>query len=207
MRTIGLRLLAAFVPAGLFIACAVAQPSSVPASSYENKVAELYTTAGEIDIRFMPDVAPNHVKNFIDLANRGFYDGTKFHRVIPQFMIQGGDPNTTSENKDTWGKGGSDTTVKAEFSDVPHQRGIVSMARAADPNSATSQFFIMVADSPVLDHKYSVFGVVTKGMDVVDKIVNAERNTDDLPYEPVSITKIVVREARHDERAPARRKP
>jgi cyclophilin family peptidyl-prolyl cis-trans isomerase len=216
MRTIGSRLLvalAALVPAGLFIACAVTQPgtqpakvmASNPANSYENKVAELYTTAGEIDIRFMPDIAPNHVKNFIDLAKRGFYDNTKFHRVIPEFMIQGGDPNTTSDDKDEWGKGGSDTTVNAEFSDVPHKRGIVSMARAADPNSATSQFFIMVGDAPFLDHKYSVFGAVTKGMDVVDKIVSAERNSNDLPYDPVSITRIVIREARRDETVPAKK--
>jgi peptidyl-prolyl cis-trans isomerase B (cyclophilin B) len=203
MRLIGSRFLGALVPAALLIACATTQPGGVSVNRYENKVAELHTTAGEIDIRFLPDVAPNHVRNFIDLASRGFYNGTRFHRVIPQFMIQGGDPNTISEDKDTWGKGGSDSNVNAEFSDVPHKRGIVSMARALDPNSATSQFFIVVADSPFLDNEYSVFGEVTKGMDVVDKIVNAPRDESDRPHEPVSIIKIVVRDARPSEMVPA----
>jgi peptidyl-prolyl cis-trans isomerase B (cyclophilin B) len=187
-------------------ACATTPPAGVPVNKYDNKVAELHTTAGEIDIRFRPDVAPNHVRNFIDLASRGFYNGTKFHRVIPDFMIQGGDPNTLSEDKDSWGTGGSDSVVNAEFSNVPHKRGIVSMARTQDPDSATSQFFIMVADAPFLDNKYSVFGEVTKGMDVADKIVNAPRDETDRPHEPVSIVKIVVRDARPGEMVPAPRK-
>ena len=199
MRTIHSRLLGALVPTALLIACATTPPASVPVNKYENKVAEVHTTAGEIDIRFRADVAPNHVRNFIDLATRGFYNGTRFHRVIPRFMIQGGDPNTISDDKDTWGKGGSDSNVNAEFSDVPHKRGIVSMARAQDPNSATSQFFIVVADSTFLDHEYSVFGEVTKGMEVADKIVNAPRDESDRPDEPVSIVKIVVRDARPGE--------
>src|SRR5438034_11808897 len=103
-------------------------------SDYQNKVAEIHTTAGEIDIRFFPEAAPNHVKNFIDLAQKGFYNGTKFHRVIPGFMIQGGDPNTTSDNTSSWGTGGSGQHLKAEFNDIHHARGIVSMARAQDPN-------------------------------------------------------------------------
>jgi peptidyl-prolyl cis-trans isomerase B (cyclophilin B) len=203
MKMTGSRFLGALVPAALLIACATTQPAAAPVNKYENKVAELHTTAGEIDIRFMPEVAPNHVRNFIDLASRGFYDGTRFHRVIPEFMIQGGDPNTISDDKDTWGKGGSDTNVNAEFSAVPHKRGIVSMARSQDPNSATSQFFIMVADSPFLDHQYSVFGEVTKGMDVADKIVNTPRDESDRPDEPVAITKVVIRDARPGEMAPA----
>ena len=141
-----------------------------PMSYYENKVAELHTTAGDIHIRFFPDVAPNHVKNFIDLAEKGFYNGTKFHRVIPGFMIQGGDPNTISGNPATWGTGGSPNNVKAEFNTIPHKRGILSMARAQSPDSASSQFFIVVADSTFLDRQYSVFGQVTKGMDVVQAI-------------------------------------
>lgn len=172
-------------------------------SSYENKVAELHTTAGEIDIRFFPDVAPNHVKNFIDLANKGFYNGTKFHRVIPSFMIQGGDPNTISGPPSTWGTGGSPQTVNAEFSSVKHKRGIVSMARTSDPNSASSQFFIMVADYPSLDGKYSVFGQVTKGMDVADKIVSAEKGAGDRPNNPTTITSIKIRDAHDDEKGPA----
>ena len=173
-----------------------------PMSSYANKVAELHTTAGEIDIRFFPDVAPNHVKNFIDLAEKGFYNGTKFHRVIPGFMIQGGDPNTISGPPATWGTGGSDKNVNAEFNSVKHKRGIVSMARSSDPNSARSQFFIMVADYPSLDGQYSGFGQVTKGLDVADKIVNAPA-TDTRPENPIAITRIVVRDAKPEERGPA----
>ena len=172
-------------------------------SSYANKIAELHTAAGEIDIRFFPDVAPNHVKNFIDLAEKGFYNGTKFHRVIPGFMIQGGDPNTVSGSPATWGTGGSDKNVNAEFNSVKHKRGIVSMARSSDPNSARSQFFIMVAEYPSLDGQYSAFGQVTKGLDVADKIVNAPRNASDRPDNPIAITKIVVRDAKPEERGPA----
>jgi cyclophilin family peptidyl-prolyl cis-trans isomerase len=172
-------------------------------SQYENKVAEIHTSAGEIDIRFFPDVAPNHVKNFIDLAEKGFYDGTKFHRVIPGFMIQGGDPNTKSGDTSLWGTGGSGTNVKAEFNRVAHTRGIVSMARSGHPDSASSQFFIMVADYPSLNGQYSVFGKVTKGMDVADKIVSATTGANDRPNNPTTIDKIVIRDARDDEKGPA----
>jgi cyclophilin family peptidyl-prolyl cis-trans isomerase len=174
-----------------------------PMSYYENKVAELHTSAGEIDIRFFPEVAPNHVKNFIDLAEKGFYNGTKFHRVIPGFMIQGGDPNTISGSPATWGTGGSDKNVNAEFNSIKHKRGIISMARAADPNSARSQFFVMVADYPSLDGQYSAFGQVTKGMDVADKIVSAPTGPNDRPLNPTAIEKIIIRDAKPDERGPA----
>ena len=170
-------------------------------SDYENKVAELHTTAGQINIRFFPDVAPNHVRNFIDLAKQGFYDGTKFHRVIPGFMIQGGDPNTVSGSPATWGTGGSKQNVKAEFNSVSHKRGIVSMARSQSPDSASSQFFICVADVPSLDNQYTVFGQVTQGMDVVDKIVNA-KTAGERPLEPVAINNVVVRDAKDDEKGP-----
>jgi cyclophilin family peptidyl-prolyl cis-trans isomerase len=172
-------------------------------SSYENKVAEIHTSAGEIDIRFFPDVAPNHVKNFLDLAAKGYYDGTKFHRIIPGFMIQGGDPNTKTDNTSLWGTGGSGTNVKAEFNSVTHKRGIVSMARSNAPDSASSQFFIVVADSTFLDNNYTVFGQVTKGMDVADKIVNAPKGANDRPTNPIAIDKIVVRDAHDDEKGPA----
>jgi cyclophilin family peptidyl-prolyl cis-trans isomerase len=172
--------------------------------SYQDKVAEIHTSSGQIDIRFFPDVAPNHVKNFIDLAQRGFYDGTKFHRVIPGFMIQGGDPNTKSGAPSTWGMGGAGTNVRAEFNSVKHKRGIVSMARGGhDVNSASSQFFIMVADYPSLDGQYSVFGQVTKGMDVADKIVSAKTVPQDRPIEPTTIDKIVIRDATAEEKGPA----
>lgn len=174
-----------------------------PMDSYKDKVAELHTSAGEIDIRFFPEVAPNHVKNFIDLAEKGFYNGTKFHRVIPGFMIQGGDPNTVSGSPSTWGTGGSGKNVNAEFNNISHVRGIVSMARSNDPNSASSQFFIVTTDSTFLDKQYTVFGKVTKGMDVADKIVNAPKGANDRPNNPVSIDKIVIREAKADEKGPA----
>ena len=174
-----------------------------PMSYYQDKVAELHTSSGEIDIRFFPDVAPKHVQNFIDLAEKGFYNGTKFHRVIPGFMIQGGDPNTISGDPSTWGMGGSEKKVGAEFSSVKHKRGIVSMARPGDPNGASSQFFIMVADYPSLDGQYSVFGQVTKGMDVADKIVGAQTVGQDRPRQPTTIDKIVIREATADEKGPA----
>jgi cyclophilin family peptidyl-prolyl cis-trans isomerase len=169
----------------------------------QDKVAELHTTAGEIHIRFFPDVAPNHVKNFLDLAQRGFYNGTKFHRIIPGFMIQGGDPNTIKGDPGTWGGGGSDTRLQAEFNPVPHKRGIVSMARSNDPNSASSQFFIVVKDSNFLDNQYTVFGQVTKGMDVADKIVSAPRGPNDRPNSPTTITSVKIRDAKPEEKGPA----
>jgi len=168
--------------------------------SYENKIAEIHTTAGQINVRFFPDVAPNHVKNFITLAESGFYNDTKFHRIISGFMIQGGDPNTKTGAPQTWGMGGSDNNVKAEFSKIPHTRGILSMARSQSPDSASSQFFIVVADSGFLDEKYTVFGEVTQGMDVADTIVGAPKDRNDRPDSPVSITKIVVRDAKEEEK-------
>ena len=186
-------------------------PTAAPASAaqetsmsaYENKVAEIQTTAGDIHIRFFPEVAPNHVKNFIDLAQSGFYEGIKFHRVIPGFMIQVGDPNTISGNPATWGSGGSPNKLKAEFNNISHKRGIISAARTQDPNSASSQFFIVVADSPFLDRQYTVYGEVIKGMDVADKIVSAPRDANDRPNNPTSITKVTIRDAREDEKKPA----
>ena len=161
-------------------------------SAYENKVAELHTSAGDIHIRFFPDVAPNHVKNFIDLAGQGFYNGTKFHRVIPGFMIQGGDPNTKSGDPSMWGTGGSGKNVKGEFSTVKHTRGIVSMARSQSRDSASSQFFIMVNDYPSLDGEYSVFGQVLEGQEVVDKIVAVPRDSRDNPLEKVVMEKVTI---------------
>lgn len=151
--------------------------------------AIIKTKFGEIELKFFPELAPKHVENFIKLAKEGFYNGTIFHRVIPGFMIQGGDPNTKdSLKKDTYGQGGPGYTVKAEFSDTPHKRGIVSMARANDPDTAGSQFFIVVEDSRFLDRKYTVFGEVTKGIGVADKIVNAPRNERDLPNDRIEMT-------------------
>lgn len=181
-------------------AAASTEPQEKPMSAYENKIVELHTTAGQINLRFFPDLAPNHVKNFVDLAQEGFYDGTKFHRVIPGFVIQGGDPNTISGNPASWGTGGSPKNVKAEFSPRPHKRGILSMARSGHPDSASSQFFICVADVTSLDNAYTVFGEVTQGMDVVDTIVNAKTVPGDRPENPTTITKAVVRDAKDDEK-------
>ena len=181
---------------------AAPEPVEKPASYYENKVAELHTAAGDIHIRFFPDVAPNHVRNFIDLAEKGFYNGTKFHRIIPGFMIQGGDPNTIKGDPSLWGTGGAPRNVRAEFNAVPHKRGIVSMARANDPDSGSSQFFIMVGDAPQLDNQYSVFGQVTQGMDVADKIVGGPA-IGDRAAEPVTVNSITIRDARPEEQGPA----
>ena len=151
--------------------------------------AVIETKLGQIEIEFFEDKAPGHVKNFLDLARKGFYDGTTFHRVIPGFMIQGGDPNTKdlSASRSRHGTGGPGYTIKAEFNDTSHKRGVVSMARAQDPNSAGSQFFICVADAGFLDRQYSAFGRVVRGMEVADKIVNAARDARDNPNERIDM--------------------
>lgn len=154
--------------------------------------AIIETKFGNIELKFFPDVAPNHVNNFIELAKKGFYDGTTFHRVIPGFMIQGGDPNSKNPDKSKHGTGGPGYTVKAEFSSKPHKRGILSMARAANPDSAGSQFFICVADAPFLDRQYTVFGEVVSGMDVADKIVIQPRDRMDNPNERIEMKVRVV---------------
>lgn len=154
--------------------------------------AIIETSLGNIDLKFFPDVAPNHVSNFVELAEKRFYDGTTFHRVIPKFMIQGGDPNSKKPDRSKHGMGGPGHTIKAEFNDKPHKRGTLSMARAADPDSAGSQFFICVADSYFLDKQYTVFGEVTSGMDVVDKIVSQQRDKNDNPLERMEMTVKIV---------------
>ena len=143
----------------------------------------LETNHGNIVVEFFEDKAPKHVESFKKLVAQGFYDGIKFHRVIPGFMIQGGDPNTKTANRDLYGTGGPGYTVPAEFNDTKHVRGILSMARTADPNSAGSQFFIMVATSPHLDGQYTAFGRVVEGMEAVDKIVALPRDRRDMPHD------------------------
>lgn len=149
--------------------------------------AVIETKFGSITLKFFPDVAPNHVNNFIELAKKGFYDGTTFHRVIPGFMIQGGDPNSKEQDKARHGMGGPGYSVKAEFNDRPHKRGTLSMARSANPDSAGSQFFICVADSPFLNRQYTVFGEVVSGLDVLDKIVGQPRDSRDNPNDRVEM--------------------
>jgi peptidyl-prolyl cis-trans isomerase B (cyclophilin B) len=175
------------VLSAVFPAAAMAaekEKSGQPTASAKEQRAIIKTKFGDIEIKFFRDKAPKHVENFIKLAKSGFYNGTIFHRVIPGFMIQGGDPNTKDPNKkEVYGMGGPGYSVKAEFNDTPHKRGIVSMARAQDPDSAGSQFFIVVEDSHFLDQKYTAFGEVVKGMGVADKIVAAPRDGRDNPNE------------------------
>jgi len=169
-----------------------AQPASKSFTKEEiKKMAEtraiIETKFGNMELKFLPDVAPNHVEKFIELVKKGFYNGTTFHRVIPGFMIQGGDPNSKSPDKSKHGTGGPGYNIKAEFSDKPHKRGTLSMARAQDPDSAGSQFFICVADAAFLNKKYTVFGEVVTGMDVADKIVSQPRDSRDNPNERVEM--------------------
>jgi peptidyl-prolyl cis-trans isomerase B (cyclophilin B) len=139
--------------------------------STTNEVAVIKTSAGEMVIEFWPDVAPKTVENFKTLAKKGFYDGTAFHRIIKGFMIQGGDPNTKDPAKSaSYGTGGPGYMIKAEFNDRSHQRGVLSMARSANPDSAGSQFFICLGDASFLDRQYTAFGKVLKGDDVLGKL-------------------------------------
>ena len=165
------------------------------AQSNDN-LAVLETNLGNIVIEFFPIDAPNHVDNFISLSESGFYDGTLFHRIIPGFMIQGGDPNTIDEDPSSWGTGGPAEMVDAEFNTIKHNRGIVSMARSADPNSAGSQFFIVHKDSNFLDQQYTVFGriVTDESFETLDKIASVETGPRDIPIdiEPVRINKVTI---------------
>jgi peptidyl-prolyl cis-trans isomerase B (cyclophilin B) len=146
-------------------------------------LAVLETSQGDITVRFLHAKAPNHARNFLALARSGFYEGTLFHRVIPGFMIQGGDPYTKDPSKaNRFGTGGQTdekgrpVNINAEFNDVKHRRGVLSMARAADPDSASSQFFIVVKDSFFLDRQYTAFAEIVKGLDVADRIVTESQS-------------------------------
>jgi peptidyl-prolyl cis-trans isomerase B (cyclophilin B) len=149
--------------------------------------AVIETKFGNIELKFFPEVAPGHVNNFVELAKKGFYDGTIFHRVIPGFMVQGGDPNSKNPDRSMHGMGGPGYTIKAEFNDKPHKRGTLSMARSTQPDSAGSQFFICVADAPFLDRQYTVFGEVVSGMETADKIVSQPRDGKDNPAERIEM--------------------
>ena len=160
------------------------------------KLVLLETNLGAIVIEFFTQDAPNHVDNFIGLTESGFYNETIFHRIIPGFMIQGGDPNTINGDPSTWGTGGPNTSVNEEFNTIKHNRGIVSMARSADPNSAGSQFFIVHKDSNFLDEQYTVFGriVTEESFQTLDKIISVEIGSSDRPIDPeqVKITKAII---------------
>ena len=157
------------------------------ATVFAKEIAIIETNLGKIEVEFFEDKAPGHVKNFKDLAKKGFYDGVTFHRVIPGFMIQGGDPNTKSNDRTNHGMGGPGYSIKAEFNDTLHKRGVLSMARSQDPNSGGSQFFIVVKDANFLDGKYTAFGKVLSGMSVADKIVSVPRDSKDNPTKRVEM--------------------
>ena len=152
------------------------------------------TNFGSIKFGLLPELAPETTRNFLKLAKYGFYNGTLFHRVIPGFMIQGGDPNTKSPDKSAWGQGGPGYNLKAEFNSRSHLRGIVSMARSNDPDSAGSQFFIVTSDSTFLDRQYTVFGEVVDGIEVADKIVNLPRDGNDCPKQEVKMLEVTISE-------------
>jgi len=190
MRFIGMASL--LILTQFFIVSAYAGPVHKKFTKEEiKKMAEtkalVETKFGNIELKFFPDVAPNHVNNFIELAKKGFYDGTTFHRVIPGFMIQGGDQNSKNPDKSKHGMGNPGYSLKAEFNDKPHKKGILSMARSANPDSAGSQFFICVADSFFLNNQYTGFGEVVSGMEVADKIVSQPRDRRDNPNERIEI--------------------
>jgi peptidyl-prolyl cis-trans isomerase B (cyclophilin B) len=169
---------------------------STPANT--NEVAVITTTEGTMVIEFWPDVAPKTVENFKALANKGFYDGTCFHRVIKGFMIQGGDPLTKDPSKeDQWGTGGPGYQIKAEFNDRSHTRGVISMARSNNPDSAGSQFFICHGNPTFLDRQYTTFGKLIKGDDVLEKIGTTPTHPQDRPDKRMGIIsiKIVPRDA------------
>lgn len=167
---------------------------SLPASAEDAKeVAVLKTSEGEMVLEFWPDVAPKHVANFKKLAKEGFYDGTAFHRVIKGFMIQGGDPLTKDESKQAmWGTGGPGYKVDAEFNDKAHVRGVLSMARSQDPNSAGSQFFICHGAPRFLDKQYTAFGKLIKGDDVLEKIATTETQPGDRPVKRITLESVKI---------------
>lgn len=158
-----------------------------------SEVAIINTTEGEMHVELWPDVAPKTVENFKSLANNGFYDGTCFHRVIKDFMIQGGDPLTKDPSQEArWGTGGPGHTIKAEFNDRHHDRGVISMARSNDPNSAGSQFFICHGNPHFLDRQYTAFGKLIKGDEVLEKIATTQTRPQDRPVKRMGIESIKI---------------
>ncbi|MFO1477957.1 MAG: peptidylprolyl isomerase [Verrucomicrobiota bacterium] len=161
-----------------------------------SETAIIKTSEGEITVEFWPDVAPKTVENFKTLAKKGFYDGTCFHRVIKDFMIQGGDPLTKDPTREAyWGTGGPGYTVKAEFNERHHDRGVLSMARSSDPDSAGSQFFICHGNPRFLDRQYTAFGKLIKGDDVLEKIATAPTGAQDRPKKRVTIESVQIQPA------------
>jgi peptidyl-prolyl cis-trans isomerase B (cyclophilin B) len=169
------------------------QSDSKEGKMSDKEVAVIKTSEGEMVIEFWPDVAPKTVENFKTLANKGFYDGTAFHRVIKGFMIQGGDPLTKDAAKEPmWGTGDPGYKIKAEFNDRHHDRGVISMARSNDPDSAGSQFFICHGSPRFLDKQYTAFGKLIKGDDVLEKIATTPTHTPDRPNKRVTVESIKI---------------
>lgn len=165
--------------------------------SASNERVLIETDAGNMTVEFFHDKAPGHAKNFLKLAGQGFYDGTRFHRVISEFMIQGGDPNTKDGGTGPWGTGGPGYQIDAEFNDVHHEKGILSMARSQDPNSAGSQFFVVHGDAAFLDGQYTAFGRVVEGLDILDAIAGAPVEAggggeQSKPLNPVKVVRMTV---------------
>jgi len=184
---------------GLFAAVAInaeetkTNTPTAPAMSTPNEVAVIKTTEGDMVVEFWTDAAPKTIENFKTLVKKGFYDGTCFHRVIKGFMIQGGDPLTKDPSKeDAWGTGGPGYQIKAEFNDHPHKRGVLSMARSNNPDSAGSQFFICHGDPSFLDHQYTTFGKLIKGDDVLEKIATTPTHPQDRPDKRIGIISIIL---------------
>ena len=171
----------------------------------QERVAVISTKHGDMVVEFYPDVAPMHVESFISLAEEEYFNGTTFHRVIPGFVIQGGDPNSKLDNRALHGTGGragkffglgdendpNSWLIPAEFNDIPHTKGILSMARTNDPNSASSQFFVCHDNAPFLDKNYTVFGKVFEGQEVIELIVNSEKDMNDNPLEKIEMTVVM----------------
>jgi len=181
------------------VSCSKAEQTNNPAGNQTantnsvGEVAVINTTEGTMVIEFWPEVAPNTVANFKKLANQGFYDGTCFHRVIKNFMIQGGDPLTKDPSKEAmWGTGDPGYKIKAEFNDRSHTRGVISMARSQDPDSAGSQFFICHGNPTFLDHQYTAFGKLIKGDDVLEKIATTPTHPPDRPDKRVGVISIKI---------------
>ena len=187
---------------GLFFAATATQAEEIttntptaPAMSTPatNEVAIIKTTEGDMVVEFWTDAAPKTIENFKTLAKKGFYDGTAFHRVIKGFMIQGGDPLTKDPSKEaSWGTGDPGYKIKAEFNDHPHKRGVLSMARSNNPDSAGSQFFICHGDPAFLDHQYTTFGKLIKGDDVLEKIGTTPTHPQDRPDKRMGIISITI---------------
>jgi peptidyl-prolyl cis-trans isomerase B (cyclophilin B) len=181
------------------VSCSKAEQTNNPAGNQTantnstSEVAVINTTEGTMVVEFWPEVAPNTVANFKKLANQGFYDGTCFHRVIKDFMIQGGDPLTKDPSKEAmWGTGDPGYKIKAEFNDRSHTRGVLSMARSQDPDSAGSQFFICHGNPAFLDHQYTAFGKLIKGDDVLEKIATTPTHPQDRPDKRMGVISIKI---------------